>query len=70
VGKILPNRWVMVYFVEGGIERMRVRVPFSNLLSVESVIPIGDEIRGRFDAISIRPSHAGDKSTLFAFSVE
>jgi arabinofuranosyltransferase len=63
-------KWVMVYFVEGGVERMRVRIPSSNRNPVETVIHLEDGVRGHFDGVAIRPAHRSDKSTLMAFTIE
>jgi hypothetical protein len=60
----------MVYFVEGGVERMRVRIPSSNRKPMETVIHLEDGVRGRFDGVAIRPAHRSDKSTLASFSIE
>ncbi len=66
----LNARWVMAYFVEGGVERMRVRIPSSNKKPMETVIQLEDGVRGRFDGVAIRPAHLSDKSTLTAFTIE
>jgi hypothetical protein len=66
----LYARWVMVYFYDGIVERMRVRIPSSNRKPMETVIHLEDGVRGHFDGVAIRPAHLSDKSTLTTFTVE
>jgi hypothetical protein len=66
----LNARWVMVYFVEGGVERMRVRIPSLNRKPLETVIHLEDGVRGRFDGVAIRAAHLSDKSTLTSFTID
>ncbi len=66
-----PNaKWATVYFVEGGVERMRVRAASANANPLETVIDLEDGVRGRFDGVAIRPADRADKSTLVSFSID